>query len=257
MPEALPTSRAHDFLCTSTPPTVTAPSIVIVEDDPPLRMLTARALQEHGYLVRPASSAAEMWVAFEGGPVDLVLLDIMLPGTDGIDLCRQIRRKSDVPIIFISARGSEADRVIGLELGADDYLAKPFGTRELIARIRAVLRRVGSERQPGDFRETEAHFDGWSVNFPRRELRSPGGAVVELTGAEFDLLGSFLSHPQRVIARERLIELSRTRLGDSSDRSIDVLVSRLRRKLASGTNPAPITTVRGIGYMFNAEVSRA
>ncbi len=257
MPEALPTSRAHDFFFTSTPPTVTAPSIVIVEDDPPLRMLTARALQEHGYLVRPASSAAEMWVAFEGGPVDLVLLDIMLPGTDGIDLCRQIRRKSDVPIIFISARGSEADRVIGLELGADDYLAKPFGTRELIARIRAVLRRVGSERQPGDFRETEAHFDGWSVNFPRRELRSPGGAVVELTGAEFDLLGSFLSHPQRVIARERLIELSRTRLGDSSDRSIDVLVSRLRRKLASGTNPAPITTVRGIGYMFNAEVSRA
>lgn len=236
---------------------MTAPSIVIVEDDPPLRMLTARALQEHGYVVRPASSAAEMWVAFEGGPVDLVLLDIMLPGTDGIDLCRQIRRKSEVPIIFISARGSEADRVIGLELGADDYLAKPFGTRELIARIRAVLRRVGSERQPGDFRESEAHFDGWSVNFPRRELRSPSGAVVELTGAEFDLLGSFLSHPQRVIARERLIELSRTRLGDSSDRSVDVLVSRLRRKLATGTQPAPITTVRGIGYMFNAEVSRA
>ncbi|MBY8822533.1 response regulator transcription factor [Sphingomonas colocasiae] len=236
---------------------MTAPSIVIVEDDPPLRMLTARALQEHGYIVRPASSAAEMWVAFEGGPVDLVLLDIMLPGTDGIDLCRQIRRKSEVPIIFISARGSEADRVIGLELGADDYLAKPFGTRELIARIRAVLRRVGSERQPGDFRESEAHFDGWSVNFPRRELRSPSGAVVELTGAEFDLLGSFLSHPQRVIARERLIELSRTRLGDSSDRSVDVLVSRLRRKLSTGTRPAPITTVRGIGYMFNAEVSRA
>jgi two-component system OmpR family response regulator len=236
---------------------MTAPSIVIVEDDPPLRMLTARALQEHGYLVRPASSAAEMWVAFDGGPVDLVLLDIMLPGTDGIDLCRQIRRKSEVPIIFISARGSEADRVIGLELGADDYLAKPFGTRELIARIRAVLRRVGSERQPGDFRETEAHFDGWAVNFPRRELRSPGGAVVELTGAEFDLLGSFLSHPQRVIARERLIELSRTRLGDSSDRSIDVLVSRLRRKLTTGARAAPITTVRGIGYMFNAEVTRA
>lgn len=236
---------------------MSAPSIVIVEDDPPLRMLTARALQEHGYIVRPASSAAEMWVAFEGGPVDLVLLDIMLPGTDGIDLCRQIRRKSEVPIIFISARGSEADRVIGLELGADDYLAKPFGTRELIARIRAVLRRVGSERQPGDFRESEAHFDGWSVNFPRRELRSPSGAVVELTGAEFDLLGSFLSHPQRVIARERLIELSRTRLGNSSDRSVDVLVSRLRRKLSTGTRPAPITTVRGIGYMFNAEVSRA
>lgn len=236
---------------------MTAPSIVIVEDDPPLRMLTARALQEHGYNVHPTSSAAEMWVAFDGGPVDLVLLDIMLPGTDGIDLCRQIRRKSEVPIIFISARSSEADRVIGLELGADDYLAKPFGTRELIARIRAVLRRVGSERQPGDLRQSEACFDGWSVNFPRRELRSPSGATVELTGAEFDLLGSFLSHPQRVIARERLIELSRTRLGDSSDRSIDVLVSRLRRKLSTGARPAPITTVRGIGYMFSAEVTRA
>jgi len=236
---------------------MTSPSIIIVDDDPPLRLLTSRALQEHGYTVRPASSAPEMWAAFDGGPVDLVLLDIMLPGTNGIDLCRQIRRKSDVPIIFISARGSEADRIVGLELGADDYLAKPFSTRELIARIRAVLRRVGVERQQGDLRESEACFDGWSVSFPRRELRSPGGAVVDLTGAEFDLLGSFLSHPQRVIARERLIELSRTRLGDSSDRSIDVLVSRLRRKLSTANKPAPITTVRGIGYMFNAEVSRA
>jgi DNA-binding response OmpR family regulator len=189
--------------------------------------------------------------------VDLILLDVMLPGTNGIDLCRQIRRKSEVPIIFISARGGEADRVVGLELGADDYLAKPFGTRELIARIRAVLRRVGAERTPTDMRENEAHFDGWAVNFPRRELRSPSGAVVELTGAEFDLLGSFISHPQRVIARERLIELSRTRLGDASDRSIDVLVSRLRRKLSTEEKPAPITTVRGIGYMFNASVNRA
>ncbi len=238
-------------------PNMTSPTIIIVEDDPALRMLTSRALQENGYQVRPTSSGAEMWVALEGGPVDLILLDVMLPGTNGIDLCRQIRRKSEVPIIFISAKGSEADRVVGLELGADDYLAKPFGTRELIARIRAVLRRVGAERQPSDMRESEAHFDGWAVNFPRRELRSPSGAVVELTGAEFDLLGSFLSHPQRVIARERLIELSRTRLGDASDRSIDVLVSRLRRKLSTSAKPAPITTVRGIGYMFNASVNRA
>lgn len=236
---------------------MSAPSIIIVEDDPPLRTLTSRALQENGYKVHPASSAPEMWLAMESGPVDLVLLDIMLPGTNGIDLCRQIRQKSEVPIIFISAKDSEADRVVGLELGADDYLAKPFGTRELIARIRAVLRRVGAERPANDHRENEASFDGWSVNFPRRELRAPNGAIIELTGAEFDLLGSFLSHPQRVIARERLIELSRTRMGDSSDRSIDVLVSRLRRKLGTADKPAPITTVRGIGYMFNAEVSRA
>jgi two-component system, OmpR family, response regulator len=236
---------------------MTAPSIILVEDDPALRMLTARALQENGYTVRPACSAPEMWLAFEQGETDLVLLDIMLPGTNGIDLCRQIRQRSEVPIIFISAKGSEADRVLGLELGADDYLSKPFGTRELIARVRAVLRRRGLERPAGGERRERARFEGWTVNFPRRELLSPGGAVVELTGAEFDLLASFLDHPQRVIARERLIELSRTRLGDSSDRSIDVLVSRLRRKLSDAGRTAPITTVRGVGYMFNAEVARA
>ncbi|QNA84683.1 response regulator transcription factor [Sphingomonas sp. So64.6b] len=236
---------------------MSAPSIILVEDDPALRTLTSRALQENGYLVRPASSAPEMWIAFEAGPVDMVLLDIMLPGTNGIDLCRQIRKQSDVPIIFISAKGSEADRVVGLEIGADDYLAKPFGTRELIARVRAVLRRGGMERQEGESRDKEAHFDGWVVNFPRREIRSPTGALVELTGAEFDLLASFLGQPQRVIARERLIELSRTRLGDSSDRSVDVLVSRLRRKLSVPGKTAPIITVRGIGYMLNVEVSRS
>ena len=234
---------------------MTAPVVILVEDDPPLRTLTARALQENGYIVRPAASAPEMWLAFEAGPPDLVILDIMLPGTSGIDLCRQIRKKSEVPIIFVSAKGSEADRVLGLELGADDYLAKPFGTRELIARIRAVLRR-GPDRQ-GEERQNIARFEGWEVSFPRRELKSPGGAVVDLTGAEFDLLASFLGHPQRVIARERLIELSRTRLGDSSDRSIDVLVSRLRRKLGGDGQAAPIVTVRGVGYMLNVPVERA
>jgi two-component system, OmpR family, response regulator len=236
---------------------MSAPTIVLVEDDPPLRTLTARALQENGYSVRPAATAPEMWLAFDNGPVDLVLLDIMLPGTSGIDLCRQVRRKSDVPIIFISAKGDEQDRVLGLELGADDYLAKPFSTRELIARIRAVLRRGGMERMDSGERETEAHFDGWTVNFPRREVKSPSGAVVELTGAEFDLLAAFLGQPQRVIARERLVELSRVRLGDSSDRSVDVLVSRLRRKISAAGHEAPIGTVRGIGYIFRAEVTRS
>ena len=236
---------------------MTSPVILLVEDDPALRTLTTRALQENGYVVRPASSAPEMWLAFDKEPVDLVLLDIMLPGTSGIELCRLIRQKSDVPIIFVSAKGSETDRVIGLELGADDYIAKPFGTRELIARVRAVLRRGGLERQQGDRGDGIATFDGWKVSFPRRELLSPSGAVVDLTGAEFDLLASLLDHPQRVIARERLIELSRTRLGDSSDRSIDVLVSRLRRKLSSAGKSAPIVTVRGVGYMLNVEVERS
>lgn len=232
------------------------PTIILVEDDPPLRTLTTRALQENGYTVRPAASAPEMWLAMEQGPPDLVLLDIMLPGTNGIDLCRAIRQKSEVPIIFISAKGSETDRVIGLELGADDYIAKPFGTRELIARVRAVLRRGGVERQPQDRPRGVLKFDGWTVNLPRRELLSPTGAVVDLTGAEFDLLVTLCDHSGRVIARERLIELSRTRLGDSSDRSIDVLVSRLRRKLSSAGNAAPIVTVRGVGYMLSAPVTR-
>ena len=235
---------------------MTAPTILLVEDDPALRMLTTRALQENGFLVRPASAAPEMWLALEAGPVDLVLLDIMLPGTSGIDLCRALRQKSDVPIIFVSARNSETDRVVGLELGADDYIAKPFGTRELVARVRAVLRRPALERRTGDREQGMLGFEGWSVNLPRRELTSPTGAVVDLTGAEFDLLVALCDHAQRVIARERLIELSRTRLGDSSDRSIDVLVSRLRRKLSSAGQPAPIVTVRGVGYMLNVPVER-
>lgn len=235
---------------------MTSPTILLVEDDPPLRTLTARALQENGYVVRATSSAPEMWLAFEAGPVDLVLLDIMLPGTSGIDLCRAIRRNSDVPIIFISAKSSETDRVIGLELGADDYLPKPFGTRELVARVRAVLRRRSGELEPTKREKGELAFDGWTVHLPRRELQSPTGAIVDLTGAEFDLLVTLCEHAQRVIARERLIELSRTRLGDSSDRSIDVLISRLRRKLSSAGKPAPIITVRGVGYMLNVPVER-
>ena len=224
---------------------MTSPVILLVEDDPALRMLTARALQENGFVVRPASAAPEMWLALDSGPVDLVLLDIMLPGTSGIDLCRALRQKSDVPIILV-----------GLELGADDYIAKPFGVRELVARVRAVLRRPALDRGTGAREAGLMTFEGWTVNLPRRELISPTGAVVDLTGAEFDLLVVLADHAQRVIARERLIELSRTRLGDSSDRSIDVLVSRLRRKLSSEGHAAPIVTVRGVGYMLNVPVER-
>jgi len=233
-------------------------SILLVEDDGPLRLLTARALREHGYAVRTAATGAEMWVLLEAGPADLVVLDIMLPGTGGLELFRQLRRKSDVPIIFVSARGSEEDRVLGLELGADDYLPKPFGTRELVARVGAVLRRHAKSDEATDgqngIRSSTVQFDGWSLSLNRRELHSPTGAMVDLTGAEFDLLATFLSQPQRVLGRERLIELSRTRLADSSDRSIDVLVSRLRRKLSDAGGSAPIITVRGAGYMFKAEV---
>jgi len=233
-----------------------APTVIVVEDDPGLRVLTARALQENGYAIRTAAAAPEMWLALEAGPADLILLDIMLPGTDGIELCRQLRQKSDVPIIFISARATETDRVIGLELGADDYLGKPFSTRELIARVRALLRRSSAEPRLRTQAQEVIGFDGWSVIPSRRELLSPTGGAVELTGAEYDLLISLIDHAGRVVARERLIELSRTRIGDSSDRSVDVLISRLRRKLSVDGHEPPIVTVRGIGYMFNANVTR-
>jgi DNA-binding response OmpR family regulator len=240
---------------------INTPTILLVEDDGALRTLTARALRQSGFNVLTAATGAEMWVTLRETTVQLVVLDIMLPGTSGFDLFRKLRRESDVPIIFVSARGSEEDRVLGLELGADDYLAKPFSTRELAARVSAVLRRGGGAESMGvggsEARQPDMIlFDGWQVHLARRELRSPSGAMVDVTGAEFDLLTTFLTYPHRVLGRERLMELSRTRIGDSSDRSIDVLVSRLRRKLQAEAQEAPIVTVRGVGYMFKAEVTR-
>ncbi len=257
-PMSVPSSNTF-----SSPPQSGPATILLVEDDGALRTLTARALRQSGFNVLTAATGAEMWVTLRESPVSLVVLDIMLPGTSGFDLFRRLRRESDIPIIFISARGSEEDRVLGLELGADDYLAKPFSTRELAARVSAVLRRGNGTGESlsdfgGDTRSADLIvFDGWQLSQARRELRSPDGAIVDLTGAEFDLLSTFLGYPQRVLGRERLMELSRSRIGDSSDRSIDVLVSRLRRKLQSEGGESPIVTVRGVGYMFRAEVTRA
>lgn len=236
---------------------MTAHSILIVEDDPSLRTLTARALREYGYTIRSVATGAEMWVALDQEPADLIVLDIMLPGTNGLDLLRTLRQSSEVPVIFVSARSAEADRIVGLEIGADDYLVKPFSTRELVARIGAVLRRHGLDSTTEKTAlKDELVFQDWKLSLSKRELRSPSGAIVDLTGAEFDLLSVFLSQSQRVIGRERLIELSRTRLGDSSDRSIDVLVSRLRRKLTASGTPSPIKTVRGVGYIFTVDAVR-
>ncbi|MET1754560.1 response regulator transcription factor [Novosphingobium sp. RD2P27] len=242
---------------------MTAPqTILLVEDDGALRTLTARALRQSGFHVLTAATGAEMWITLRETPVDLIVMDIMLPGTSGLDLFRRLRRESDVPLIFVSARSSEEDRVLGLELGADDYLIKPFSTRELAARVSAVLRRGSNTNENGGDLQADGrapdtiHFDGWQVSLARRELRTASGAIVDLTGAEFDLLITFLGYPQRVLGRERLMELSRSRIGDSSDRSIDVLVSRLRRKLQADGCEAPIVTVRGVGYMLKADVKR-
>lgn len=240
--------------------------ILIVEDDPGMRTLIQRALQGDGFRVRSVASGDEMWDALAVGPVDLLVMDVMLPKTSGIELCRAIRNGqgtnhvgelplAQTPIIMVSARGEERDRVLGLEIGADDYVAKPFGQRELLARVRAVLRRGQSAPAAEVSRKETILFAGWKLDLRRRELTDPSGAVVDISGAEHDLLTSFLDNPQRVIARDRLLELSRTRLGDVSDRSIDVLVSRLRRKLGADADSL-IRTVRGLGYIFVAEVER-
>jgi DNA-binding response OmpR family regulator len=235
-----------------------APEILIVEDDPGVRVLLARTLRENGLNVTAAPAAQEMWRALKTNAFDLILLDVMLPGTNGLDLCRAIRRESATPIIMVSARSEEIDRVLGLEIGADDYIAKPFSTKELLARVRAVLRRTVSGPIGGAPPRETLKFEGWTVDLRRRTLQSAEGAEVELSGAEYDLLLSFLDNPQRIIGRDRLLELSRSRISDASDRSIDVLVSRLRRKLSGQEGgEALIRTVRGAGYMFTAPVERA
>ncbi|WP_233245336.1 response regulator [Caulobacter sp. D4A] len=235
-----------------------APVVLIVEDDPALRTLLMRLLREEGFQPLSAAHGAEMARVLETNSVDIILLDVMLPGSNGFDLCRSVRRESDVPIVMLSARDDETDRLIGLELGADDYIGKPFSQKELIARIRAILRRAQGATQSSQPRgHQQMVFAGWQLDPGRRELLSPDGAFVDLSGAEFDLLLAFLSSPQRVIGRERLLEMSRARISDASDRSIDVLVSRLRRKLAvSGQAEALLRTVRGVGYIFTAAVER-
>lgn len=234
--------------------------ILVVEDDAPMRHLITRLLRENGFRATGVRDGQEMWETLRNTAVDVVLLDVMLPGESGLDLLRGLRAAQGVlPVVMVTAKGAEADRVLGLELGADDYLPKPFGPRELLARVRAVLRRsrsaaAGAEEAPRAARQLR--FDGWTMDTARRELLSPGGAVVDLSGAEYDLLLAFLQHPHRVLARDQILELSRRRLADPNDRSVDVLVSRLRRKIEGEGGTAMIKTVRGSGYMFVPEVER-
>jgi two-component system OmpR family response regulator len=235
---------------------VTAPLIMVAETQPDLRRTIREFLEQSGFRVLSAASSHDIFQALGTMPVGVVVLDSALRGPDGLDLCRDVRERSDVPVILVGANSSEVDRVVGLELGADDYMAKPYSGRELAARVRAVLRRGRSERALGLNRQNEAVFDGWVVDFARREIQDPACVPVDLTAAEFTLLAVLLDHPQTVIARARLMELAGVRDAPSSDRSIDVLISRLRRKLRHGGAAAPIVTVRGVGYMLSATVDR-
>jgi two-component system, OmpR family, response regulator len=235
------------------------PHVLVVEDDASMRRLLTQILQESGFHVTGARDGHEMWDALERLPIDVVVLDVMLPGTTGMDLCRTLRGKSNMPIIIVTARGSETDRVLGLELGADDYLPKPFSGPELVARIRAILRRSQMIlAEPTTSRSSRLHFAGRTLDLARRELVAQDGAIVDLSGAEYDTLLAFLEHPHRVLSRDQLLEFSRNRLGDVLDRSVDVLVSRLRKKIErEPAGQEMIKTVRGTGYIFVPNVTRS
>lgn len=232
--------------------------ILVVDDDVEVRHLLARLLRENGYRTSLARDGREMREALAAQPTDLIILDLMLPGGSGLDLCREVRTSSAVPIIMLTAKGDDTDRIVGLELGADDYVAKPFNPRELLARVRAVLRRAmarGDPDQPiGGHRVA---FADYVLDMQRREVTATDGVAIDLSGGEYDLLLAFIEHPNRVLSREQLLELSRNRAAEPFDRSIDVQVSRLRRKLEAGAQATSlIKTIRGAGYLFLPKVRR-
>jgi len=235
------------------------PHILVVDDDREIRDLLARFLERHQLRVTAVRDAREARRAWPNGHFQLVVLDLMLPGESGLDLARYLRTQSNVPIVMLTAMGEETDRIIGLELGADDYVAKPFNPRELLARIRAVLRRAGEPSVPsGATAGSRAlRFAGWTLEPARRRLLNPEGAEVALTGGEYDLLVALLERANRVLTRDMLLDLLRGRQAGPFDRAIDVAVSRLRRKLEDGgRNAQLIKTVRGGGYVLAATVER-
>lgn len=233
-----------------------APHILIVDDHREIRDLVSRALTKEGFRVSAAADGKAMRKLLADSRIDLILLDLMLPGESGLTLCREIRSHSSTPIIMVTAKGEEVDRVIGLELGADDYLPKPFGTRELVARINAVLRRARPGEQPPEKKPARLKFDRWTLNTEARELIRDDSLTVPLSTGEYDLLLALVQRPQRVLSRETLLDLARGRSANAFDRSIDTQVSRLRKKLeADPTDPKIIQTVWGGGYLFTPQVS--
>ena len=230
--------------------------VLVVDDDAEIRTLLREYLQKNGYRVTAVADGKGLWAALDAGRVDIVVLDLMLPGEDGLTLCRNLRARSEVPVIMLTARGEETDRIVGLEMGADDYLAKPFNPRELLARVKSILRR--SRALPDNLQPETARtirFAGWTFELEARNLLSPEGVVVALSGTEYKLLRIFLAHPNRVLNRDQLIDLMLSRDASPFDRSIDVQVSRLRQRLGEGAKePAIIKTVRGAGYVLAVPV---
>ena len=240
----------------SSAPTL-APHVLALDDDPQVRRLLADYLAENDLRVTTVATGRELAAVMARETIDLLLLDLRLAGEDGMQIARKLREHSAMPILMLSGRTDEADRVMGLELGADDYLTKPFSLRELLARIRALLRRAQAQASVADeiARVRAYRFGPWELNIGLRRLRHREGRQVELTNGEFSLLVAFLSTPQRVLTRDQLLDLSRLHNAEVYDRSIDVQILRLRRKIESDpAHPAFVTTQRGAGYVFAAEV---
>lgn len=235
------------------------PHIAVVDDHKDIRELVSRYLTQHGYRVSAAESAAACRRLLERSAPDLLVLDIMMPGEDGLALCRDLRATTQLPIIFLTAAAEDTDRIVGLEMGADDYLTKPFNPRELLARIKAVLRRSRSlPAQRGAMPGEKVRFDGRVLDVSRREVTGGDGVAVPLSTAEFRLLCVFLEHPGMVLTRDQLLDLTAGRAAEMWDRSIDNQVSRLRRKIeADPKNPALIKTHWGGGYCFTGKVEAA
>lgn len=232
-----------------------SPHILIVEDDPEIRTMVSRFLSKNGCRVTATGDAQSMGRAIGAARIDLIVLDIMLPGEDGLSICRRLRATSSIPIIILTASGDPVARVVGLEMGADDYVAKPFDPHELLARIRAVLRRAAAlppivGRPTGPIK-----FVGWLLDPIARDLHSPTGARVTLTSGEFDLLLAFCQHAQRTLTRDQLLDLTQGRGTEAVSRSIDIVVSRIRRKIERDPrDPVLIKTVRSGGYVFTPRV---
>ena len=237
----------------------TMPHILVVDDDREIRDLLGKFLERQRLRVTTARDGKDARRAFANGHFQLVVLDLMMPGEGGMEVARWLRAESNVPIIMLTAMAEETDRIIGLELGADDYVTKPFNPRELLARIRAVLRRTGEaeDRAPDSASLKTYSFSGWLLETARRRLLDPSGVEVALTGGEYDLLVALLDRPNRVLTRDMLLDLLRGRQAGPFDRAIDVAVSRLRRKLEDdGRNAQLIKTVRGGGYVLSTPVER-
>jgi two-component system, OmpR family, response regulator len=242
----LPAYRSADVAANSA-------RILFVEDDVAISQLLTETLQEYGYAVIGANSAEQMDSRLSHEAIDLVMLDIMLPGEDGLSICRRLRANSSLPIIIVTALGEDMDRILGLEIGADDYVTKPFNTRELVARVRALLRRARGPFR-GDWPKPMG-FAGWRLYPRERQLVGPEGAKVTTTSAEFDLLLAFCQNPGRILSRDQLLELTHNGMAGPVERSVDVHVSRVRQKIEPDPRePTLIKTVRLGGYVFTAQV---